>query len=745
MVGSSIGVIVASQPLMIVVAALEVLLFAGTAVAVLRGRENRSHLVRVLFIRQGASTIVAIAAVLAGQPSDGLQLAIAASGYALSVLWRLNLLSPRALTVWRYSHHLVSPAERFVRLPPVGAWLTAFAALSTGSTDPIIWFLAIGAGVLVVAWRGNHEPLELTALFWAAAIVDAQALALVGADRLHWVQVAHTDALGQLVTIQLVLDVIPITIAVAAAQLAINWLGVRAALAIPIGGAGLALVGAVVSIAIDVALFSTVSLSPYRLQLAEVLAGLTAALAFLAIAQLVKGLEPEAINIRLTRRLNRDWLDQVRHGHTAFGQRHIYRDRFDAVERVLHEVAFAEGDSQVAQDLLMRLEERIMHVGDLHTVVKDEIEDRGPDKQLESSLDSYLAARLQPLIDELASSEVLWALDQLLQLRHSLEPSRLKRVGTGTTAYRLQELPAPASFTKAIEDLPTGLLLYSTVASAAISNRIDVIAAAAFNRSRAYLRRALSDLPPSATVFRVSGVPRATQTFTEGDEFAMTLEHYLRQIEAWASECAEQSLTSAMRMLAWTLEEVLFAAASGDASWGRWLSRTAMAAISRVARLADRAGMRVYLPSRYTFPVDKTNPAHVEIVGAIDDWVPDMIVGLKHYDWFVRHDALEMAEGLASLFPRVSGHLSAAVAVAETAALAAGDKLPDEGTWRLIADVRKDCGAQSEDFDRAYVDALDRYKTLANVQVAEVYRSVAPSVVQTAPSDTGIPSGEVFE
>ncbi len=728
---------------MIGVAVIEILLLAGTSITVLRGRNNRSHLVRVLLVRQAASAIIAFGALGAGQFAEGSQLVIAGTGYILSVLWRANLLAPHAVTTWRYEHHLVSPVERFVRLPPAGAWLAAFAAVSTASTNPIVWCLTIGAAVLVVTLRGKHEPLELTSFFWAAAILDAQALVLLGSDRLNWVGVAHTDALGQLIVIQLALDVIPVTIALAAAQLAINWLGVRAALAIPIAGVGTALGGAVVSIAIDVLLLGTSALSPYQLRLAEVLAVLTTALAFLAIAQLIKALEPEAINIRLTRRLNHDWLEEVRYGHTSFGQRHIHRDRFDAVERVLHQVALSEGDSQITQDLVLRLEERIRQVGKLHTSVANDIEERGPDKQLESSLDSYLAARLQPLIDELASGEVLWALDQLLQLRRSLEPSRAKRIATGATAYRLQELPAPASFSRSVEDLPTGLLFYATVASAGVSNRIDAVAASAFNRSRAYLRRALSDLPPSETVSRVSGVPHATQVFTEGDDFAMTLEHYLRQIEAWAGECAEHSLPSAMRMLAWTLEEPLMAAATAEASWARWLSRTAMPAISRTARLADRAGMRVYLPSRYAFPLDKTNPAHVEVAGAIDDWVPEIIVGLKHYDWFVRHDALDMAESLAPLFPVTSGRLSAAVAVAETAALSAGGKLPEEGTPRIIADVRKDCGARSVDFDRAYVSALDRYAALTKVRVADAYRGVVAPAAPGVEADTGAP-GEVF-
>jgi hypothetical protein len=705
------------------IVAIELVLLGSSVLKAARGGKNQAHLARLFLPRGAAVLVVTIAAAWVSQPADPFRLSIAFIGYALSVFWRVHLLLPASITHWRYKHHLVSPLERLAPIAPFGAWLTALAAIAAIASSPITWLLATVAAAVAVQWRGKGEPIPPEVLLWPAALIEAEILLAVGRSQLAWIQVAHSDLFGQLITAQLALGIIPLTLAVAAAQLAVNWLGLRAALAIPPLWIAVSLLVTVASLALDLWLYGLQAISTHQAELAEVLAFDTTLLASLAIVHLILKLEPEAVNVRLTKRLNRDWLQQVQYGHSDFGQRHIFKDRFDAIERVLHQAALKEGDSQIAQDLLVRLRERINDLANINTVVKIDLEERGPEPEVEVAIDSYLAARLQPLINELASAEALWALSELLRFRASLEPSLARRKPIGKDAFQLQPLPPRADFRRSVDNIPTGLLFYSTIATAAISNRLDPIVESAVNLTRAYFRRALNNLPPSSTASSVSRVARGGADVTAGDELVLAIELFLRQIESWARDCSEHSLPSALRMLAWTAEEPLSAAmTASDAAWSQWLARTALPVISGIARVADRAGMRVHLPSHVAAVINKAKPEHVEVAAAIDFWIPDTVAGLHSYDWFVRYDALDLAQDLAIGFPEVAARIAAAVAIAEVTSVARGSTPPDEATPRLITNVRDWCGTGIAKFVAAYSAALDRYVSIIGTPIPAVYR-----------------------
>ncbi len=630
-------------------------------------------------------------------------------GYAVSVVVRLLHLGPPRVWALRYR------IARLLRLPrlhmsTLTVWITVVICIGLVSASAVT-LVMVAAGILglyIVRWPYDHTTFETWT--WAGALILLAVLLSILERRVVWIGDPRPDIDAQLIAVQLVVAVIPLTVAAAAAQLAVTWLGIRAAMAVPLGWIVASFFASIVSIAVDLWLFGRGTTGQRSTELAEIMALLVVVAVVLSMVHLIPNLDPESVNARLVHRLNRDWLQRVVFGHGPHvAPQVIARDRFNAVERVVHLASTQESDRHLLQDVLAQLSGRLEELGTFGRQVRADLEIAGPPPEVEIALDLYFAERFQPLIDEVASDKREWVLDYLLRFRGWLERSVERHVATGPNTGRLVSLSSPAIMRRWHNAYPSGLALYGVIIDAAIRNNLGEIAADSIIRAGRYAQRAIGNLPDSKTVSLLQPLGSGRQ-YSPSDEQFWGLDSYFGCLLEWTRSGVTRKLREVPLRVAGQLRSFYdIAAEQRDEGWMRWLIQTTASTASRVAQVAAESGILAFaLPVRFR-SFSKANPAELEIAERVASILPDLLLTISGvYSWWsLGMSAMNFTQELLPDFPVQSGAIAAVVVHLESSRRRSDAEqhlmLPVQA---VLAQVRGHAGDSRHEFDRAYRDTM---------------------------------------
>jgi protein-S-isoprenylcysteine O-methyltransferase Ste14 len=398
---------------------------------------------------------------------------------------------------------------------------------------------------------------------------------LAGEVHLTTAQDAVPVAQG-LLTIQTILGVLPLTLAIALAQIVASTYSTRIVHVIALDRrAWLALGWVLVSLALDILILARPSLlGRYALVDLAILAAVVATLAALwATKELAGAVGPERVMRGAVDRLDSRWAAAVSEIYSPFlrGPMRVYlADPFHPVERLL--ARWGEEDDAGAFRAALGLLSRQVNGTLSRRQADGELECRGLTSEDEAALDTYLAYHLGPLIAGSARRRRAWVLEELLEFRWSLEPQVTRWIADPHHPGRRTGHPEDAPITLAARlarGTPACTGLYAKVLTEAIDNGLDEVGATAAYRLGGLIRRAISHLPAEESIPRVmlirgasgGGIPDSTGGVSDPSEESRRNEEYLECLEhrlvgyvgACGAEAANLGLPRTARALAHVL------------------------------------------------------------------------------------------------------------------------------------------------------------------------------------------------
>jgi hypothetical protein len=686
------------------VASIELLMLVVDAVFVLRQRAEPSAVLRYQILPSVVLVSMSMTMAVVQVPFAEVGL-VGLGGYVMTVVGRLLRAAPPRLQQLRYRVARLIMTQVGRRMSALTIWVTVAVSiwLVSASLQTLLMLIAGLAALYVVRWP--YDNITYGTWMWSGALILTALLLAIAERTVTWITDVRPDIVAQLIAVQLVVAVIPLTIAAAAAQLAVASLGIRAAMAVPLRRITAAFLASIVSIGVDLWQFGR---PPGRRisELAEVMALLVVIAVVLSIVHLLPSLEPESVNERLVRRLNRDWLERVVYGYGPnVAARPIPRDRFNAVERIVHLASTREGESQVLFDVLAQLSRRLEEVGSFGRRTENGLDVTGPPPDVECALDLYFAGRFQPLIDEVASEKREWVLEYLLQFRGWLERSAERRVPMGPQPATVVTASSPTVMRRVFGSYPGGLNLYSVVIRATIGNSLAGIAADGITRAGRYAQRAMRSLPDSQGV-SLFHPPGPNAQYSVADEQYWGLESYFTLLREWSREAADRGLREVPSRVAAQLT-VLYdvAAEQDDREWMRWLIQTIASTSNQVALdAAERDILALMLPVRLR-PLRASDPAESEVATRVGGSLPGLLMAIERvYTWLtLGMSAMNFAQDLLPDFPTQAGAIAAVVVHLE------GARVRNEVEQRIMQpievildQVRRRAAGARQQFDHAY-------------------------------------------
>jgi hypothetical protein len=665
---------------------------AALMLAIVLGR-RRGLRYRDARLMASAAIVIALALATAWPPGPAWLLFTGLVAYVASFFWRVldpALHHRQAWALARSRDHPRDPDKGHTSALVVATVSVPLIAPS----PPTVAFAAFALAVLRLDGALRFRSAQLTGA-WLAAIALAALLFATAAGDVAWVEQATVEPLGQLVAIQLALGLAPLSLALLSAQLLAGWLGLRGQTVLPWRWVFAALSATVVSIAISVVLASRRNLAAVELQLAEVAAALVLVASLGAAAIVQQRIQPDYVVRTLVNRLTSDWLTAVvREVDVNWGRVRRAADPFLSIESFLRSAAMREGANY---DFRLAVEHV---VGRIHELTPRMVErwpaGTAPDAaSIELALDHYLATELRALIEELARHKVHWALDDLRDLRHFLEPD-----------VRADDKP-PALLRGGYAVRPGGYGFYSSIVRAALENRLPDEAQSGIYSVMRYVERVIAHLPDPVglDLDYTEAYPGPTPS-EAARETESALQAHTWRLRDWARQSAgDIEVLHALARAAASLIDG--ACALTDVRWAFWIVQDASLVAAEIARVG--AGSRVLAletPARY-ITWDRANPVHqrvvpylathharvLEQVAQIVEWKTVVDSAMLALDWGPAF--VEEAAGIAVSLDRVA-ELQASMPPDENRAQASA-QIPGR-----IAQIREHMGAERNRFDEVF-------------------------------------------
>jgi len=493
------------------------------------------------------------------------------------------------LAEWRLGRSLLMLVSR----PSRSMWgltsasLVAIVALALISPTPwqLIASLVCGGAILLLrrGWDRETIPALMAPAFvcWVAVLISIEDFTL------RWAKPASADLVTQLVASQLVLAVIPVTIAAAGMQFAVQWIGLRGLGVVPYGWIAATLSTLVLSLSADILAVSGLQYDARGTQYLQVVALAQVAAAALLIALIVRQMEPETVTDRLAKSLTADWVLQVIGASQAFGSyfRPLYRDRFNSLERVLYRSAVLEGEVEVFRDALTAVSRRLVELRPRNLDTIDPL--LGVDLEFEVAADIYFSNRLAPLIDEACSRRMVWPLIELVDFREQWSGRRLVAGGHGSQSL----VDADARFAAIQGDISGGMRLCTAVLDRSLDAALERPCSEGLAAAARYARRAVNMLPDADTVSVLHEGEPVPSNF-EGDAAANGLDSWVDVLEGVGIVAAKKQMNrTAWRAAGYLGELVENASRIGDPRWARFLASAALQSLVQVVREGSRNGI----------------------------------------------------------------------------------------------------------------------------------------------------------
>jgi hypothetical protein len=575
---------------------------------------------------------------------------------------------------------------------------------------PILGVPLIAAAAGLIWWRrlpSSGSPAEFVV---GAAVWPAIALfTAISSGAVVWLDLGHVrETFPLLISLQLALTVVPLTLAGAASQVVVTWMGFRGTQAISLTWTVYAIVAAITSLAIDLWLVGSKDASVSNAQLAEVLGLLVIVQGGLALISLYLSLAPERIVAHAVRKLNGDWLTWVvgTHGPDTMWPRPIPKDRFYTVERLMYLSAVREGEAQLLAESVAALSQRLNELGFVTTTAQGVTESRLSD-ETEASLDVYLNENLYSLVSDAARLRREWPLDQVIGLRKYLEGSTERAVPLTPTSSQIQGLVTPFAFTRRGWDLPGGVQFYMTVAEVAIENDLESIAATALRGFVGVMTRTLEHVPAADHAAQFSLQPSGAGITPEefaADEFLAAHDQCFQALRALGRGATSRSAGETLRSLSSSLSSIIDRAYRlSDPRWAGWFTRKACDEGQLLVASAASQRIAAYdVPLRYGQPFVRTNAVDAAVVPIVAEAVVMALGALEDLtDSVTAFGAASLAQRLASDFPEDAADIAAALG-ALTRELSFDDPLMTvDATARRISNIRRSAGSARGRFEAA--------------------------------------------
>jgi len=658
-----------------------------------RGGYRREAL---LYSLPGPAVAIASALVMLFLPGQvGIWTYVGLVGYVVSVAWRLLASIPlravgrRALP---FVHRLWSSTTAN---SPEAVFLLACTAIWLITLPPIGGLIPL-VGALVLSLRRSPntrvDQVLVPSVIW---ILIAVVLA-IGTGTVNWGGGDHAaEAIPQIISVQLALSIVPLTLAGVASQIVVTWMGFRGTQAITLWWIVAAFAAAAVSLAVDIWQVGSQSVSSLSVDQAETIAALVIVAAALAVYMLYRDLAPERIVTRAVRRLDREWLSWVvgTHGPENLFPRPVPQDRFYPLERLMYLSAVREGEVQLFSEVVGVFADRVTEMAEVVSEQAGIAERRMP-TSTEAALDVYLAQTLNSMISDAARLRRDWALDRTVDLRRQFEGSRERHVPITASLSRVDPLSTTFEFGRSGSDLPAGVHLYASIAHFATDNALSETAAMAAHAFVGMMIRTLSALPDAGTAIEFGFVPPpGTDLPLNGaDEFIAAHRQCFRAIRALATAGAASEQRPLLRELARSLSALVQRASDfNDPRWAEWLVRAATSEADSLTVLAAQHHVLAYdVPTQYGAKFLTTNPVHAAVVPIITESIVTSLANVGGLaDGVLVFGAALFAQRLMPNFPEEAAYISAALEALTREVTFEDPLLTPAATQRRILAIRR--------------------------------------------------------
>jgi hypothetical protein len=593
-----------------------------------------------------ALTVTLCLALTVRRETAGFAIVVGWAAYLVTVIWRLRWLEPPSLRGWRVRHHWARRVRPWPRHQPLGVSVAVLMCAAITGNSVTAGLVAVGV-ISALTVRLSRTSIEaVRALAWPAAVLVSTTFVGVWVGGYAWIDSSDQSErliLTQLVAIELVLGVLPVTAILVAQQIVAGWIGLRE-VALSVRTASVVAIACLLtSLLLAVDLIGRKTVTVQLVETTQLAVAATLAVSIVAVIDVAINLNAFELTARLVERLDGHWLDYVRRTSNDYHRWWRRGDPLYALIAVLTRAALRDGESDTFVDGINELNRRLDEVS-THDRWDNNIEYRGPDTDVEVALDGYFAEVLRPLVSQLAERRMSWALEELMTIRTSIEP-----VATVWTGNRGIGGIAPAQFTGRRIDIPSGLRFHSMFVEQCLRRGMDIEASQAITQCSRYVARVLAHLPAYAED-QVAGPQRF-----EGTEYA--LEAYFDQLRSWGELAVRTGARESVDSLTWSTRRVVEEAMQlNDVGWARILTRLALLTDYSIAGHAAEIGVDAIAVPRFGGPPDPNNEVHLavgrEMLALVPDTVKSAVSGVG---WWSIVSLTVMGLDLVELYPESLG------------------------------------------------------------------------------------------
>lgn len=212
---------------------------------------------------------------------------------------------------------------------------------------------------------------------------------------------------------------------------------------------------------------------------------------------LPRRISPKHLMREVLSKLDESWFRRVSqtYGPRVPPWRYLgYDDPFRDVERLLV-ATIEQNDRQTFEDLTIMLAEHLKSTFGKRKR-RELLEYEGLSPENEGIFDSFLADQLLPLIEQAAERRMVWALNEVIDLRERIHPVLWRREPTSATSATLRPEPPPVDLIEGkYRKPPYPNLLLGEVIEAALEARLEKTAEKAGYAIARELNRALANCP----------------------------------------------------------------------------------------------------------------------------------------------------------------------------------------------------------------------------------------------------------
>jgi hypothetical protein len=577
------------------------------------------------------------------------------------------------------------------------AMLVALVSLVLISPGPwqLVAALVCGGAILWLRRPWDQESLPAFAVpalvCWAALLVSIADFTLV------WSKPATAELVTQLVASQIALALIPVTIAAAGMQFAVQWIGLRGLGVVPYNWVGATLFTLVVSLSADILAVSGMQYDARGTQYLEVVALGEVAGASLLIALLVRRMEPEIVTDRLAQGLTGEWALQVVGASQALGSffRPLHRDRFNSLERILYRSAVLEGEVEVFRDTLAAVSRRLVQLRPRQDGTLDPL--LGVDLEFEVASDIYFANRFGPLIDEACARRMEWPLLELVSFREEWSGRQVVRGahGNGTIA------DADARLDAFHGDVPSGMRLCSMILDRSLQAGLEWSCNGGLASAARYVRRAMNTRAGAKS--HAPAGERQSRVGTYQDNPASNgLHSWIDMLEGVGVAAANKG----MNRIAWNAAGYLgdamdIACRLDDPEWAREIASAALQSFVAVAGEGSKHGMNL-TSSTLLVLIDADTPSAEAVRGRLSAFFPALVEAAQPTMNAGTATTLAMlAQDVARADSMAGGQMAAALDRVRQSDPNPVWEVPSATQAQRIRMVRE-AAANREDFDKAF-------------------------------------------